>query len=167
MTRVTDNLLDAQPVELTDDERVELETLFETTQDIDASALSTVPPATPRRTGIGALFMAALITFAREVREAVCWVCTGLGRRLTRVRAYLATYRHQGRHRVRRSVLHLGRDLSTAELVQRHRAARETDQEGDLPEDDFVTWVRLYLERQRQVNEILHPLAGSPRHLTC
>lgn len=172
MVPTNPGLLDAQPVELTESERAELDAIFETTQDIDLSHLSHVPPkpAPARRVGVIDLLVGYVLNAAYDVINAVCWAFNGIGRGIRSARAYVARYAGpRGKHRVTRSVIHMGRDLSTAEKVRRAQVAREaSDQEGDLPGDDFVSWLTVYIRRQRDIDEILHPLAhGSPRHLTC
>lgn len=166
---------EAATVVLTATQRGELADLFDRTEQLDLSQLSTLPttPATPApppgpMMNFLTVLALALVGMFGVLREAVCWACTGFAARARRTPGYLTRYRHDGKHRVSRSILHLSRQPSTAERVGMLRAAREADQEGDLRYDEFVSWVKLYLRRERDIDEFLHPLAYSPpRHLTC
>ncbi len=162
---------EAPTVTLTATERGELADLFDRTEQLDLSQLSTLPAATttsPRSANLLTVVALAFVGMLGVLREAVCWACTGLAGRFNRAPGYLARYRTGGKHRVARSILHLSRQPSTSERVKQLRAAREADQEGDLRYDEFVSWVRLYFQRERDIDEFLHPLAYSPpRHLTC
>lgn len=172
----TDHALPEAPtVTLTATERGELADLFDRTEQLDLSQLSTLPTTsvTPTPPGPMTNFLTilalTLVGMFGVLREAVCWACTGFASRVRRAPSYLTRYRHGGRHRVTRSILHLSRQPSTAERVSMLRAAREAAEEGDLRYDEFVGWIKLYLRRERDIDEFLHPLAyrGSPRHLTC